>query len=312
MSKLDRRSFIKKTSLSGAALASSTLFTGSSQKKNFTKSPFSDLDILATNDWWNRSDNEIINLKVKRDKVIAFGIYTLSNKTVKLTSQLFPLYPEESRDITLEINKNGKWEKIKTNIVNEIGWSTTFKITDWDDSKDVKYRLSHGLGAEFIGLIRKNPTEKESIVLAAFSCNSNKDRGDRNNYINNINHINLEEYYYGNIPRSDSTNKIDKQVLEEVKIFKNQIMISLNNFKFREALKNLMNIARLGNKYLADNEPWKIKNDNPERVKEILNVSFIIVSYLAILSEPFIPFTSIKLKNMIGIKEFDWDELDNL
>ena len=196
MSKLDRRSFIKKTSLSGAALASSTLFTGSSQKKDFTKSPFSDLDILATNDWWNRSDNEIINLKVKRDKVIAFGIYTLSNKTVKLTSQLFPLYPEESRDVTLEINKNGKWEKIKTNKVNEIGWSTTFKISNWDDSKHVKYRLSHGLGAEFIGLIRKNPKEKESIVLAAFSCNSNKDRGDRNNYINNINHINPDILFF--------------------------------------------------------------------------------------------------------------------
>ena len=104
----------------------------------------------------------------------------------------------------------------------------------------------------------------------------------------------------------------DNKVLEEVKVQKNQIMISLNNFKFREALKNLMNIARLGNKYLADSEPWKIKNDNPGRVEEILNVSFIIVSYLAILSEPFIPFTSIKLKDMIGIKEFDWDDLDNL
>ena len=122
----------------------------------------------------------------------------------------------------------------------------------------------------------------------------------------------IDKYYDGNIPRSYSTNKIDEQVLEEVKIFKNQIMISLNNFKFREALKNLMNIARLGNKYLADNEPWKIKNDNPERVEEILSISFIIVSYLAILSEPFIPFTSSKLKDMIGIKEFDWDDLDNL
>ena len=90
------------------------------------------------------------------------------------------------------------------------------------------------------------------------------------------------------------------------------MMISLNNFKFREALKNLMNIARLGNKYLADSEPWKIKNDNPRRVEEILNVSFVIVSYLAILSEPFIPFTSSKLKDMIGMKEFDWDDLDNL
>ena len=122
----------------------------------------------------------------------------------------------------------------------------------------------------------------------------------------------IDKYYDGNIPRSDSTNNIDDKVLEEVKVQKNQIMISLNNFKFREALKNLMNIARLGNKYLADSEPWKIKNDNPERVVEILNVSFVIVSYLAILSEPFIPFTSRKLKDMIGIKEFDWDNLDNL
>ena len=122
----------------------------------------------------------------------------------------------------------------------------------------------------------------------------------------------IDKYYDGNIPRSDSTNNIDNKVLEEVKVQMNQIMISLNNFKFREALKNLMNIARLGNKYLADNEPWKIKNDNPERVVEILNVSFVIVSYLAILSEPFIPFTSRKLKDMIGIKEFDWDDLDNL
>ena len=89
-------------------------------------------------------------------------------------------------------------------------------------------------------------------------------------------------------------------------------MISLDNFKFREALKDLMNIARLGNKYLADNEPWKIKNDNPKRVEEILNVSFIIVAYLAVISEPFIPFTSKKLKDMIGLKEVNWKYLDNL
>ena len=94
--------------------------------------------------------------------------------------------------------------------------------------------------------------------------------------------------------------------------FKNQLMISLDNFKFREALKDLMNIARLGNKYLADNEPWKIKNDNPKRVEEILYVSFIIVSYLAVISEPFIPFTSKKLKDMIGLKEVHWKDLDNL
>ena len=84
MSKLNRRSFIKKTSLSGAAIASSSLFASSTQSNTYLKSPFDDLDPLATNDWWNRADNPIIDLKVKRDKVIAFGIYTLSNKILKL------------------------------------------------------------------------------------------------------------------------------------------------------------------------------------------------------------------------------------
>jgi len=122
----------------------------------------------------------------------------------------------------------------------------------------------------------------------------------------------IDKYYDGNIPKSNSTDITDKEVLKEVISFKNQLMISLDNFKFREALKDLMNIARLGNKYLADNEPWKIKNDNPKRVEEILNISFVIVSYLAVISEPFIPFTSKKLKDMIGLKEVRWKDLDNL
>ena len=122
----------------------------------------------------------------------------------------------------------------------------------------------------------------------------------------------IDKYYDGNIPKSNSTDISDQEVLNEVISFKNQLMISLDNFKFREALKNLMNIARLGNKYLADNEPWKIKNDNPKRVEKILNVSFVIVSYLAVISEPFIPFTSKKLKDMIGLNEVDWKDLDNL
>ena len=122
----------------------------------------------------------------------------------------------------------------------------------------------------------------------------------------------IDKYYDGNIPKSNSTDITDQEVLKEVISFKNQLMISLDNFKFREALKDLMNIARLGNKYLADNEPWKIKNDNPKRVEEILNISFVIVSYLAVISEPFIPFTSKKLKDMIGLKEVYWKDLDNL
>ena len=94
MSKLNRRNFIKKTSLSGAALASSSFFSSNAKSEEYQKSPFSDLDTLSTNDWWNRPENPIIDIKVERDNVIAFGIYTLSKNVLKLTAQLFPLYPD--------------------------------------------------------------------------------------------------------------------------------------------------------------------------------------------------------------------------
>ena len=74
--------------------------------ENYLKSPFSNLDTLSTNDWWNRDNNPIINLKVERDEVVAFGIYTVSKNVLKLTAQLFPLYPNESREVVLEIFKS--------------------------------------------------------------------------------------------------------------------------------------------------------------------------------------------------------------
>ena len=196
MGKLDRRDFIKKTSLSGAAIASSSIFTVNAESKKYVKSPFADLDVLATNDWWNRPDNPIIDLKVDRDNVIGFGIYTLSNNILKLTAQLFPLYPNESRELRLEVYRNNSWEEIEKKKINEIGWAVTFKVQNWDDTKDTKYRLKHGKDAEFKGLIRKNPVDKNTIKLAAFSCNSNKDRGGRENYVNNINHIDPDILFF--------------------------------------------------------------------------------------------------------------------
>ena len=195
MGKINRRNFIKKTSLSGAALASTSFFS-SNAKSEYQKSPFSDLDTLSTNDWWNRPENPIIDIKVERDNVIAFGIYTLSKNVLKLTAQLFPLYPDESRNIKFQIYESGKWNEIQKKEINEIGWSTTFKIENWDDTKNVRYRLRHGKNAEFEGKIRKNPIEKDIIKLAAFSCNSNKDRGDRQEYVKNINHIDPDILFF--------------------------------------------------------------------------------------------------------------------
>ena len=131
------------------------------------------------------------------------------------------------------------------------------------------------------------------------------------NYTNRVLSL-IDKYYEGKIPNPDNINDNDSKILSEVISEKNDIESNLNQFKFREALKSLINIARIGNKYLADTEPWKIKNENPERVEQILKTSFEIVSYLAVLSDPFIPFTSEKLKKMIGLNKSEWSNLDNL
>ena len=164
--------------------------------QGIVKAPFNSLDTLSTNDWWNRDPNPIINLKVERKDVIAFGIYTVSNSTLKLSAQLFPLYPDESREVRLEIKKGNKWFEIQKRKVNEIGWMTTFRVENWDTKKDINYRLKHGKNAFFEGIIRKDPIDKNEIILAAFSCNSNKDRGDRENYIKNINHIDPDILFF--------------------------------------------------------------------------------------------------------------------
>ncbi len=150
--------------------------------------PFSDLDTLATNDWWNRGANPIIDLKVPRDQVVAFGIYTVSENTLKLSAQLFPLYPDESREVRLEIKEGDGWKEIQRRKVNDLGWSALFRVEDWDSSRDVAYRLRHASDAMFEGVVRRDPIDKEVIKLAAFSCNSNKDRGDRANYLRNVSH----------------------------------------------------------------------------------------------------------------------------
>ena len=122
----------------------------------------------------------------------------------------------------------------------------------------------------------------------------------------------IDKYYEGKIPNPKTLDDGDNKILKEVFSLKNDMESNLNEFKFREALKNLIGIARIGNKHLADNEPWKIKNENPERVEQILKTSFEIVTYLAVLSEPFLPFTSEKLKKMIGINKTGWSNIDNL
>ena len=158
--------------------------------------PFTGIDTLAINDWWNRMPNPIIDLKVDRQDVVAFGMYTVANETMKLTAQLFPLFPKETREVRLELKLNDEWEEIQTQHVNDLGWSALFRVEDWKYKDDISYRIRHGKNAFFEGLIRHDPIEKNEISLAALSCNSNKDRGDRANYVRNINHQNPDLVFF--------------------------------------------------------------------------------------------------------------------
>jgi len=151
--------------------------------------PFTDLDTICTNDWWNRAPNPIHKVKVERDQVVAFGLYTVSKGVLKLSAQLYPLYPDETRTVRLETLTDGQWQEIATEEVNDLGWSALFRIENWDATRDVAYRLRHGNKAMYEGLIRHDPVEKDQIIVAAFSCSSNRDRGDRESYVRNVEYL---------------------------------------------------------------------------------------------------------------------------
>ena len=132
------------------------------------------------------------------------------------------------------------------------------------------------------------------------------------NYVNRV-IVLINKYYEGKIPTSGLFTIEDKKIINSVKLIRDKISLALEKFRFRESNSEMINIARLGNKYLADNEPWKQFKDNPERTKTIMFVSIQIVSALAYLSEPFLPFTSLKLKGILRIeKKIKWDEILNI
>jgi methionyl-tRNA synthetase len=126
------------------------------------------------------------------------------------------------------------------------------------------------------------------------------------NFINRV-VVLTNKYYNGIVPSPNELTEVDEQTLAELKAYPAVIASSLERYRFREAQVELMNVARLGNKYLADEEPWKMVKTNPERVQTQMYVALQIASALAILSEPFLPFTSQKLCKMLNIELNHWN-----
>ena len=129
------------------------------------------------------------------------------------------------------------------------------------------------------------------------------------NFINRV-VVLTHKYFEGKNPELDLSNEVDKKILNEIYSFPKKIGDLIEKYKFREAVNTLIDLARLGNKYLADEEPWKlIKTDQKDRVKTIMNISLQLCGVLSVVSEPFLPSTSSKLKNILNINENNWDSI---
>lgn len=121
-----------------------------------------------------------------------------------------------------------------------------------------------------------------------------------------------QNYFDGKVPVRNELHEIDLQTINELSDIKENVEKLLDNFKFRDAQKEAMNLARLGNKYLADTEPWKIVKTDKDRVATILNVSLQIAANLSIVFEPFLPFSSEKLRDLLNLETFDWNNLGSI
>lgn len=156
--------------------------------------PFGDeypnLDSLASGEWWKkpkpRGANPPPSLNPPRDEVVVFALYTHDHGVLKLTAQIYPLKPDEPREARLELLRDGRWSEVAQAPVLYPGWSAHFRLSDWDDTQDVRYRVRHGERAMFEGRIRRDPRDKDLIVVANMSCNSSRTTGSRPEIIDNL------------------------------------------------------------------------------------------------------------------------------
>ena len=152
-------------------------------------------------------------------------------------------------------------------------------------------------------------TKDNDFTWAEFQARNNNELvAIYGNFVNRALQL-TQKYYEGVVPACGELTDYDRETIAEFKDVKAKVESLLDNFRFRDAQKEAMNLARIGNKYLADSEPWKVIKTDPERVKTIINISLQLTANLAIAFEPFLPFSSKKLYQMLNVEPLGWDNL---
>ncbi|MFT5131275.1 MAG: hypothetical protein ACI8W8_004911 [Rhodothermales bacterium] len=181
-------------------------FVGGSIHAQEDPKPFGEnmrLDSKAVREWWvaakkaneaaakpkgKKPPKNAIPMMVPRDEVVSFSLYTHDSGVLKMTAQLYPLLPDESREVRLEFQRDGKWTEAARVPITFPGWSAHFRIEKWDNSETVPYRVLHGKKASFSGSIRKDPADKSEIVVGLLNCNSTRTPGPRPQINKNVLH----------------------------------------------------------------------------------------------------------------------------
>ena len=207
--KINRRTAIKTAAVGVGSLVVTPEFLRSADAANPFGEGFANLELLTTGEWWERAGNNgkpaprkrkgaPPSMNVPRDQVVAFAMYTHQDEVLKLSAQLFPLKPGEKREARLELQLSGeKWTEVAKSEVHYPGWDVHFRVEKWDNKRDVKYRVCHGDKAKFDGVIRRDPVDKNEIVVANLSCNSSRTTGPRDEIVANLRQLNPDLLFFG-------------------------------------------------------------------------------------------------------------------
>ena len=242
-------------------------------------------------DYWENEDTQLIHF-IGKDNIVFHCI-------------IFPIILKSHGDFILPTNVpaneflNLEGKKLSTSR-NWAIWLTEYL----NDFKGYEDSLRYTLCA-------MAPESKDSdFTWSEFQARNNNELVSiYGNFINRV-IVLVNKYWEGNIPIQNNLDNYDNEVLKKLDQFPYKIGSSIEKFKFREGLSELINLARLGNKYLADKEPWKLKKSDEKKTETIMNIAAQIAGNLALLSEPFLPFSSKKLKKMLNISNLSWENAD--
>ena len=244
-------------------------------------------------DYWKNEETELIHF-IGKDNIVFHSI-------------IFPIILKEYGGYNLPTNvpanefMNLEGDKISTSR-NWAVWLHEY-LEDFPGKQDeLRYVLTSLM-----------PEQKDSeFTWEEYQKRINNELADVVGNFYNRAFVLTKKYYKGILPAAGELTSEDKEVLIELKELPNKVASSIERFRFKEALGEMMNLARLGNKYLADNEPWRLVKTDPERVKTIMNITIQIAANLAFVLEPFLPFSAKKIQGAINIPVPIWSELGSL